>query len=260
MNQQSISNQSEPNLWFAVITLFPEMFDTITAYGISGRAVKRNLVQIECINPRDFAQGNYKKVDERPFGGGPGMVMMAEPLAKAIQHAKQLAKQAGRDHVPVVYMSPQGQTLNEVTVQQYQQQYDSLIVLCGRYEGVDERLIQRYVDIELSIGDYVLSGGELPAMVLLDSLIRRLPEAMSDEQSAVQDSFVDGLLDCPQYTKPDVFEGLAVPDVLKSGHHANIEKWRFLQRYQRTLQRRPELVKQVELSALQKKWLKDLTD
>ncbi|MDO4223140.1 MAG: tRNA (guanosine(37)-N1)-methyltransferase TrmD [Acinetobacter sp.] len=244
-------------MWFAVITLFPEMFDAITAYGISGRAKKRDLVQIHCINPRDFAQGNYKKVDERPFGGGPGMVMMAEPLAQAIQHAKMLAQQAGKHQVPVVYMSPQGRTLNEQDVQQYQH-YDGMIVLCGRYEGIDERLIQRYVDVEISIGDYVLSGGELPAMVLLDSLIRRLPDAMSDQQSAVQDSFVDGLLDCPQYTKPDEFEGLAVPDVLKSGHHAEIEKWRFLQRYQRTLQRRPELVAQVELTAQQKKWLKDL--
>lgn len=245
-------------MWFAVITLFPEMFDAIKAYGISGRAAKRELIQIECINPRDFAQGNYKRVDERPFGGGPGMVMMAEPLAKAIHHAKQLAQQAGKYKVPVVYMSPQGQTLNENIVQDYPQHYDGLIVLCGRYEGVDERLIERYVDIELSIGDYVLSGGELPAMVLLDSLIRRVPQAMSDEQSALQDSFVDGLLDCPQYTKPDNFEGLEVPEILKSGHHANIEKWRFLQRYKRTLQRRPELVQNVKLSALQEKWLKDL--
>lgn len=245
-------------MWFAVITLFPEMFNAITAYGISGRAVKRELVQIHCINPRDYAQGNYKRVDERPFGGGPGMVMMAEPLAQAINYAKELAQQAGKLNAKVVYMSPQGHTLREQIVQQYSQEIDAYIVLCGRYEGVDERLIQQYVDIELSIGDYVLSGGELPAMVFLDSLIRRLPEAMSDEQSAVQDSFVDGLLDCPQYTKPDVFEGLSVPEVLKSGHHANIEKWRFLQKYKRTLERRPELVEKVSLTAQQKKWLKDL--
>ena len=244
-------------MFFAVITLFPEMFEAITAYGISGRAAKREIVQVTCINPREFATGNYKRVDERPFGGGPGMVMMAEPLAKAIHHAKELAVQAGCVQVPVVYMSPQGKTLNEAAVQQFVE-YDGLIVLCGRYEGVDERLIQQYVDQEWSIGDYVLSGGELPAMVLLDSIIRRLPNVMSDEQSAVQDSFVDGLLDCPQYTKPDQFQGLDVPEVLKSGHHANIEKWRFLQRYQRTLERRPELVEKVELSKQQKKWLKDL--
>ncbi|MFC6166324.1 tRNA (guanosine(37)-N1)-methyltransferase TrmD [Acinetobacter terrestris] len=243
-------------MFFAVITLFPEMFEAITAYGISGRAAKREIVQVTCINPRDFATGNYKRVDERPFGGGPGMVMMAEPLSQAIQHAKNLAAQAGCVQAPVVYMSPQGKTLNEAAVQQFVE-YDGLIVLCGRYEGVDERLIQHYVDQEWSIGDYVLSGGELPAMVLLDSIIRRLPGAMSDEQSAIQDSFVDGLLDCPQYTKPDQFEGLEVPVVLKSGHHANIEKWRFLQRYQRTLDRRPELVEKVELTKQQKKWLKD---
>ena len=243
-------------MWFAVITLFPEMFEAITAFGISGRAAQREQIQVTCINPRDFAEGNYKRVDERPFGGGPGMVMMAEPLAKAINHAKQLAQQAGCTNVPVVYMSPQGQTLSEVAVRQFVN-YDGLIVLCGRYEGVDERLIQRYVDQEWSIGDYVLSGGELPAMVLLDSVIRRLPNVMSDEQSALQDSFVDGLLDCPQYTKPDHFEGLDVPAVLKSGHHGNIEKWRFLQRYQRTLERRPELVEQAKLSKQQEKWLKD---
>ncbi|MEB3753257.1 tRNA (guanosine(37)-N1)-methyltransferase TrmD [Acinetobacter sp. MD2(2019)] len=243
-------------MFFAVITLFPEMFDAITAHGISGRAAKRELVHVHCINPRDFAEGNYKRVDERPCGGGPGMVMMAEPLAKAINYAKQLALQAGCQNSPVIYMSPQGKTLNESAVQQFVD-YDGLIVLCGRYEGVDERLIEKYVDQEWSIGDYVLSGGELPAMVLLDSIIRRLPEAMSDEQSHIQDSFVDGLLDCPQYTKPDHFEGLDVPEVLKSGHHANIEKWRFLQRYQRTLERRPELVEKVELSKQQKKWLKE---
>ena len=246
-------------MFFAVITLFPEMFDAMTHYGISGRAAKRSVVQVTCINPRDFAEGNYKRVDERPFGGGPGMVMMAEPLAQAIKYAKQLAQQAGCVRSPVVYMSPQGQTLNEQAVQHFVD-YDGLIVLCGRYEGVDERLIQHYVDQEWSIGDYVLSGGELPAMVLLDSIIRRLPNVMSDEQSALQDSFVDGLLDCPQYTKPDHFEGLAVPEVLKSGHHANIEKWRFLQRYARTLQRRPELLEKVELSKQQKKWLKTSKD
>ena len=244
-------------MFFAVISLFPEMFAAISQYGISGRAASRELVQITCINPRDFAKGNYKRVDERPFGGGPGMVMMAEPLAQAIQHAKHLAKQAGCVHAPVVYMSPQGQSLNETAVTEFLD-YDGLIVLCGRYEGVDERLIQRYVDQEWSIGDYVLSGGELPAMVLLDSVIRKLPHVMSDEQSHLQDSFVDGLLDCPQYTKPDHFEGLHVPEVLKSGHHGNIEKWRFLQRYQRTQMRRPELVAKVQLTAQQKKWLKEL--
>lgn len=250
-------------MWFAVITLFPDMFRALADFGISGRAVGREQVQLTCINPRDFCVdgpngvNRYRRVDERPFGGGPGMVMMAEPLAKTIRHAKTLAESAGLKQVPVVYMSPQGKTLDEPSVKQMLD-YDGLIILCGRYEGVDERLISQYVDQEWSIGDYVLSGGELPAMVLLDSLIRRLPDVMSDQQSAEQDSFVDGLLDCPHYTKPDNFEGLEVPAVLKSGHHLEIEKWRFLQRYQRTVERRPELIDKVSLSKQQKKWIKDV--
>ena len=241
-------------MWFAVITLFPEMFDALSQYGISGRAVKSTQVQLHTINPRDFTTDPYRRIDERPYGGGPGMVMLCEPLAKAIEHAKQLAVDAGLQQVPVVYMSPQGQTLSEPGVKSLLK-HDGLIVLCGRYEGIDERIIEHYVDQEWSIGDYVLSGGELAAMVMLDSLIRRLPDVMSDNQSAEQDSFVDGLLDCPHYTKPDVFNGLAVPDVLKSGHHQNIEKWRFLQRYARTQARRPELLQGLEFSPQQKKWL-----
>lgn len=246
-------------MWLAVITLFPDMFHALTDCGITGRAIKRGQVQFHCINPRDFTLDNYHRVDERPFGGGPGMVMLPEPLEKAILHAKTLAVEAGYQQVPVVYMSPQGTTLNESGVQQLRQ-YDGLIVLCGRYEGIDERIIEQYVDQEWSIGDYVLTGGELPAMVMLDSLIRRLPDVMSDNQSAEQDSFVDGLLDCPHYTKPDLFNGVAVPPVLKSGHHLNIEKWRFLQRYQRTQARRPELLANVQLTAQQKKWLKSLAE
>lgn len=246
-------------MWLAVITLLPDMFTALTACGITGRAIKRGQVQFHCINPRDFTQDNYHRVDERPFGGGPGMVLLAEPLEKAIWHARALAADAGCPKAPLVYMSPQGTTLNESGVKQLVQQ-DGLIVLCGRYEGIDERIIELYVDQEWSIGDYVLSGGELPAMVMLDSIIRRLPGVMSDELSAEQDSFVDGLLDCPHYTKPDVFNGLAVPEVLKSGHHLNIEKWRFLQRYQRTKARRPDLLQGVQLTAQQKKWLKSLTE
>lgn len=246
-------------MWLAVITLFPEMFDAITKSGITGRAIKRNLVHFNCINPRDFTTDNYHRVDERPFGGGPGMVMLPEPLEKAILHAKALAAEAGYQQVPVVYMSPQGTTLNESGVRQLVQ-HDCLIVLCGRYEGIDERIIEQYVDQEWSIGDYVLTGGELPAMVMLDSMIRRLPDVMSDGQSAEQDSFVDGLLDCPHYTKPEVFNGSAVPAVLKTGHHLNIEKWRFLKRYERTAARRPDLLETALLSAQQKKWLKSLAE
>lgn len=241
-------------MWFAVISLFPEMFDAIAQHGITGRAIRRDQTQLICINPRDFAEDTYRKVDERPFGGGPGMLMMAEPLARAIRYAKQLAAERGLVDVPVVYLSPQGQTLSEGGVQSLVQ-HDGLILLCGRYEGIDERLIQQYVDAEWSIGDYVLTGGELPAMVLMDSLIRRLPNVMSDDASAEQDSFVDGLLDCPHYTKPDVFEGLAVPEVLKSGHHLKIEQWRFLRRVERTQARRPELLASVVFSKQQQRWL-----
>lgn len=241
-------------MWLAVITLFPDMFDAMTESGITGRAIKRGQVQFSCVNPRDFTIDNYHRVDDRPFGGGPGMVMLPEPLEKAILHAKAKAADAGYPEVPVVYMSPQGKTLTESGVKQLVQ-YDGLIILCGRYEGIDERIIEQYVDQEWSIGDYVLTGGELPAMVMLDSMIRRLPDVMTDNQSAEQDSFVDGLLDCPHYTKPDVFNGMAVPAVLKTGHHLNIEKWRFLQRYQRTQARRPELLEGVQLTRQQKKWL-----
>jgi tRNA (guanine37-N1)-methyltransferase len=241
-------------MWFAVITLFPEMFATVRDFGITGRAISRGQASLTCLNPRDFTHDAYRRVDERPSGGGPGMVMLAEPLADAIRHAKALAAKQGLSHVPVVYLSPQGRKLDETGVKTLQQ-YDGMILLCGRYEGIDERLIQLYVDQEWSIGDYVLTGGELPAMVLMDSVIRRLPDVMGDNASAEQDSFVAGLLDCPHYTKPDTFEGLDVPDVLKSGHHLQIEKWRFLQSMARTESRRPELLKDVVLSKQQKKWI-----
>lgn len=241
-------------MWFAVITLFPEMFSAVRDFGITGRAIGRDQACLVAINPRDFTVDAYRRVDERPFGGGPGMVMMAEPLARAIRHAKSLAAERGLTKVPVVYLSPQGQTLSEPGVCGLLD-YEGLILLCGRYEGVDERLIQRYVDQEWSIGDYVLTGGELPAMVLMDSVIRRLPNVMGDDASAEQDSFVDGLLDCPHYTKPDVFEELSVPDVLKSGHHAEIEKWRFLESVARTEARRPELLAKLNFSKQQMKWL-----
>ena len=239
------------------------MFSAIKDFGVVGRAVKNEQVVIHVINPRDFTTDNYRRIDERPFGGGPGMVMMAEPLEKAIMHAQDLAKQAGCDiqngQCPVVYLSPQGETLSEPLVANMPS-LDGMILLCGRYEGIDERLIARYVDKEISIGDYVLTGGELPAMVLMDSVIRRLPKVMGDDLSAEQDSFVDGLLDCPHYTKPLEFHGEAVPPVLLSGHHANIAKWRFLEQVKRTKARRPELWEDFQPSKQQAKWLKDLED
>lgn len=242
-------------MWFAVITIFPEMIRGISHYGITARAYGNAQVSVETINPRDFTSDNYKRVDDRPYGGGAGMVMMAEPLASAIKQAKTLASEANKKNVPVVYLSPQGKPLSEQHVQDYVQSYDGMILLCGRYDGVDERLLENYVDFEVSIGDYVLSGGELAAMVLMDSMIRKLPQVMGDDDSAIQDSFVDGLLDYPQYTKPDVFEGKAVPKVLKSGHHERIAQWRFIQQYERTGKRRKDLLTDYELTPKQKKWL-----
>lgn len=242
-------------MFFVVISILPNMFTAITDYGITARAIENQQVEILLINPRDFTNDNYRRIDERPFGGGSGMVMMAEPLEKAILYAKQQARNRGKQ-CPVVYLSPQGKTLNEASILNFCQ-YDGLILLCGRYEGIDERLLSTYVDIECSIGDYVLTGGELPAMVLMDSVIRRLPNVMSNSQSAQQDSFVDGLLDYPQYTKPLEFQGQAVPSVLLSGHHAKIEKWRFLEQVYRTKQRRPDLWQTFTPTQQQQQWLKE---
>lgn len=248
-------------MFFAVISIMPDMFAALKDFGITARALQNQQAIIKCINPRDFTHDNYRRIDERPYGGGAGMVMMAEPLAKAIVHAKSLANQHGcqidAKHCPVVYLSPQGKTLDESLVQSLVP-LDGMILLCGRYDGVDERLLERYVDKQISIGDYVLSGGELPAMVLMDSMIRRLPNVMGDELSAQQDSFVDGLLDYPQYTKPLEFEGLKVPEVLLSGHHANIAKWRFGQQVMRTKQLREDLWQQFVPNNAQQIWLKDI--
>lgn len=227
-------------MYFAVISIFPEMFAAISQYGITARALTNGKATIECINPRDFSQDNYRRVDERPFGGGAGMVMMAEPLAKALNHAKTQACNHGCRHCPVVYLSPQGASLDEAWVQSALT-WDGMILLCGRYEGIDERILKHYVDIELSIGDYVLTGGELPAMVVMDSVIRRLPAVMNDDRSAIEDSFVNGLLDYPHYTKPVAFADEEVPAVLLSGHHEKIAKWRFYQQLQCTKLKRPDL-------------------
>ncbi|MCL1623301.1 tRNA (guanosine(37)-N1)-methyltransferase TrmD [Moraxella sp. Tifton1] len=252
-------------MFFAVISIMPQMFMAVRDFGITGRAVACEKVVIHTINPRDFTTDNYKRIDERTFGGGPGMVMMAEPLEKAILHAKKLAEdhfgQQGisSPQCPVVHLSPQGRVLDESSVVAFAQ-YDGMILLCGRYEGIDERLLEAYVDAEISVGDYVLTGGELPAMIVMDSIIRRLPFVMGDDHSAIQDSFVDGLLDYPHYTKPLVFHGQAVPEVLLSGHHANIAKWRFIQQVQRTKLRRPDLWEKFTPNKEQVKWLKVLDD
>ena len=236
----------------ALITLFPEMFKAITDYGISGRAVDKGLVEVSSFNPRDFTEDSHATVDDRPYGGGPGMVMMIEPLRKAISAAKDWIQ----GEPLVVYLSPQGKVLQQSAVNQFATQ-QSLILIAGRYEGIDERLIELEVDQEWSIGDYVLSGGELPAMVFMDALIRQLPGALGHKESASQDSFAEGILDCPHYTRPDQYEGLDVPEVLLSGNHEKIRQWRLKQSLLRTKQRRPDLLDRLELDDEQKALLKE---
>jgi tRNA (guanine37-N1)-methyltransferase len=238
-------------LQFDCITLFPQMFDAIAEYGITRRAKEEGKWSLTLWNPRDFTTDNHRTVDDRPYGGGPGMVMLIEPLEKAI-----CAAQARVPEVPakVIYLSPQGAKLDHRKVIELTQT-PRVTLLCGRYEAVDERLIRRCVDEELSLGDFVLSGGELAAMAVIDAVVRQLPGVLNDAQSAVQDSFVHGLLDCPHYTRPEVYEGEAVPPVLMSGHHADIERWRLKQSLGRTWLRRPELLEQRALSAQESKLL-----
>ena len=227
---------------FDVITLFPQMFDALTQYGITRRAAEQGSYELKTWNPRDFTTDNYRTIDDRPYGGGPGMVMLAEPLEAAIKAAKQRQSASGATKSRVIYLSPQGRLLNHMLVSELVSHHDEgLILLAGRYEGIDERLIRQFVDVQISIGDYVLSGGELPAMVLMDCLVRQLPGVLGDEASAEQDSFVNGLLDCPHYTRPEVFNDEAVPPVLLSGNHADIANWRLQQSLGRTWLRRPDL-------------------
>jgi tRNA (guanine37-N1)-methyltransferase len=233
---------------FDVVTLFPEMFDALTKYGVTRRAAEQGKFQLQTWNPRDFTTDNYRTIDDRPYGGGPGMVMLAEPLEKAISAAKAAQAQSGAKKSRVIHLSPQGRQLTHEVVMELLARDEGLILLASRYEGVDERLLRSQVDEELSIGDYVLSGGELAAMVVMDSLVRQLPGVLGDDASAEQDSFVKGLLDCPHYTRPEVYNGEAVPEVLLSGHHAEIEKWRLKQALGRTAERRPDLLAKRQLT------------
>ncbi len=234
---------------FDVITLFPQMFDALTQYGITRRAAEQGRYELRTWNPRDFTTDNHRTVDDRPYGGGPGMVMMAEPLAAAIKAARARQEAMGVARSRVIYLSPQGRLLTHRVVKELtEMSADGLILLAGRYEGIDERLISQMVDQEISIGDYVLSGGELAAMVLMDALVRQLPGVLGDAGSAEQDSFVQGLLDCPHYTRPEIFNGEAVPPVLLSGNHADIQRWRLSQSLGRTWQRRPDLLARRDLT------------
>jgi tRNA (guanine37-N1)-methyltransferase len=233
---------------FDVITLFPEMFGAITQHGVTRRAAEQGKYVLHTWNPREYTSDKHRSVDDRPYGGGPGMLMMAEPLAKAIEAAKQCQAKAGIAKTRVIHLSPQGRPLTHEIVKELLARDEGLILLASRYEGVDERLLRQHVDEELSIGDYVLSGGELAAMVLIDSMVRHLPGVLGDAESAEQDSFVKGLLDCPHYTRPEVYAGEEVPEVLMSGHHAEIEKWRLKQALGRTWQRRPDLLAHRQLT------------
>ena len=225
-----------------IVTLFPQMFQAVTENGITSRAIKRGIVEMGFWNPRDYTEDNYQSVDDRPYGGGPGMVMQVQPLRDAIRKARSAAERGSR----VIYLSPQGRKLNQDGLKELSRR-ENLILVCGRYEGIDERLIAAEVDEEWSIGDYVLSGGELAAMVMIDGITRLLPDALGHEDSAEQDSFVQGLLDHPQYTRPEEIDGMQVPQVLLSGDHQAIERWRQKQALGRTWLRRPDLLETLDL-------------
>ena len=233
-----------------VVTIFPEMVRTIAQFGVVGRAVERELIRLDCQNPRDFTLDAHRTIDDRPYGGGPGMVMKYEPAAAAIAAAKAKLP-AGS---PVVCMSPQGAVFDQAIAQRFAR-LPGMILLAGRYEGIDERLIESQVDEELSLGDFVISGGEIAAMVVIDAVARLLPGVLGDEASASQDSFMDGLLDHPHYTRPEEIDGRRVPAVLLSGDHARIAKWRYQQALGRSFERRPDLVEKLDLNDDQQKLL-----
>ncbi|HSG96469.1 MAG TPA: tRNA (guanosine(37)-N1)-methyltransferase TrmD [Woeseiaceae bacterium] len=237
---------------FDVVTLFPEMVGTIAEFGVVGRAQRNGLVSLGLENPRDHTSDVHRTVDDRPYGGGPGMVMKYEPLAAALAAARERSP-AGS---PVVYLSPQGAVFDQARARQFAE-LPGLVLLAGRYEGVDERLIESQVDEELSLGDFVLSGGEVAAMAVIDAVVRLLPGVLGDDESAAQDSFMDGLLDCPHYTRPEEIEGRDVPAVLTSGDHAEIARWRLKQALGRTYERRPDLIDKLELNEEQQALLDD---
>lgn len=234
----------------AVVSLFPEMVETIADYGVVGRALDRKLVSLDIENPRDHADDVHRTVDDRPYGGGPGMVMKYAPLARALQASRERMPEGS----PVVCLTPQGAVFDQAVARRFSS-LPGMILLAGRYEGIDERLIESQVDEEISLGDFVLSGGEIAAMAVIDAVVRLLPGVLGHDESAKQDSFVEGLLDCPHYTRPEVVEGGSVPDVLLSGDHANIARWRHKQALGRTQLRRPDLLEKLDLSDEQQKLL-----
>ncbi|MFC0268876.1 tRNA (guanosine(37)-N1)-methyltransferase TrmD [Kushneria aurantia] len=251
-------------MWIGVVSLFPEMFDAVTRHGVTGRAVDRGLMDIACWNPRDYALDRHRSVDDRPYGGGPGMLMKVDTLRRAIAEAQRGAARATGDAASqeparVVYLSPQGKPLDQSGVRRLAG-YSRLILVAGRYEGIDERVIDLDIDEECSIGDYVLSGGELPAMVLCDAMARLVPGVLGHQASAQEDSFSDGLLDCPHYTRPEEIDGLRVPPVLLGGNHEEIRRWRLKQSLGRTWQRRRELLQETTLNDEQRRLLDEFID
>ncbi|MFO1496637.1 MAG: tRNA (guanosine(37)-N1)-methyltransferase TrmD [Lysobacterales bacterium] len=226
---------------FDVLTLFPDVVRQTLAMGVVGRALERGRITLQCWNPRDYTVDNYRTVDDRPYGGGPGMVFMIEPLRRALQAAR------AQSTAPVVLMSPQGRRFDQSLARQWAGA-SGLILVCGRYEGLDQRFIDRYVDMEVSMGDFVLSGGEIPALAIMDAVTRLLPGVLHTEASAVEDSFMDGVLDCPHYTRPEIADEGAVPEVLLSGNHALIARWRRKQSLGVTWLRRPDLLARLTLN------------
>jgi tRNA (guanine37-N1)-methyltransferase len=232
-----------------VVTLFPDMVTHACGYGVTGRAHARHLWRLGVWNPRDFATDAYRTIDDRPYGGGPGMVMMPGPLSRALDAARTAQRGAGATGGRTLYLSPAGTPIDHRAVMDLASLRDiALTLVCGRYEGIDQRVIDREVDDEVSVGDFVVSGGELPALLLIDAIVRQLPGALNDAESAQQDSFADGLLDCPHYTRPEHYDGIAVPPVLLSGDHAAIRRWRLAQALGRTWRRRPDLLERRGLS------------
>ena len=234
---------------FEVITVFPDLVTAVLPYGVAGRAHSEGRYRVRCWNPRDDAPGNYRRVDDRPYGGGPGMVMMAQPLLGCLGRIRAARAAEGAPALPVAFLSPQGAPLTQAKIRTVSESA-GLILLCGRYEAVDQRFIDACVDEEISVGDFVVSGGELPALLLIDAVARLLPGALNDEQSAEQDSFATGLLDCPHYTRPEVVEGVPVPSVLLSGNHRDIERWRRRQALLATLRKRPDLLARAQAAGL----------
>jgi len=230
-------------LQFHAITLFPEMFEAVTRHGITRRAFAQGLWQFATVNPRDFTTDNHRTIDDRPFGGGPGMVMLAEPLAQAVASARTAQQAAGCAAPRVIALAPSGAPLTDKRVRELAASGGGIVLVCGRYEGIDQRFLDTCVDEQISIGDFVMSGGEVAAMALIDAVVRQLPGALKEE-SAADESFVDGLLDGPHYTRPEVWRGQGVPDVLLSGHHADIARWRREQRIAATARLRPDLIRQ----------------